>query len=96
MWDQVHTPKGMNGDGNVADNDVAEVAQLVCNKPKRQAVKVRNPDKYLLSGRHLPTAAAETRTNNFVDDNNTLHSPADVRVDVFDENRETITTLVEV
>ena len=45
LWDQAHTPRGIrgiNGDGSVADNDVVaeEAAQLLCNMPKRQAVKV--------------------------------------------------------
>lgn len=67
LWDQVNTPKGINADGNGADNDaVAEAAQLFCNKPKRQAVKVRNPD-IISPGRHLPTATAEPGTKYFVD-----------------------------
>lgn len=41
----------MNGDRNVADDDaVADAAQPFCNKPKRQAVKVRNPDNACLLG----------------------------------------------
>lgn len=81
----------MNGDGSVADNDVvAEAAQLFCNRAKRQAVKVRNPDNCLADSLGTYRLRLQNRTPNMLStpfNINTQHSSADKRVRVLIENR---------